>query len=135
MLYVLFVLVGLPALALLPAIAAQVFNHFTAKSLAARFNPSPRVFGPDAPPIALLSFLNWTAATEVAWLLMEVADDEAGCILLLLRKRHARQVLACLPPPRQEALEYWMDHPQAFTRQRQAYLARRFKRQLERATA
>jgi hypothetical protein len=133
--YLVFGLLGLAAVTMLPIAAAQVLNHYTAKGVASKFNPSPRVFGPDAPAIALLGFLRWTDATDVAWLLMGVDDDEAGCILLLLTNRHARRVLACLPPHRQESVGSWMEHPQAFTRQRQAYLARRFKRQLERATA
>lgn len=133
--YVVLAVIGIVALAVVPSLVAAVLNTFTSKLMAAKFNPSPRVFGPDAPPIALLAFLDWTPAEDVAWLLMSVADDEAACILLLLRRRHVEQVFACLPPPRQEAVGYWMAHPQPFTRQRQAYLARRFKRLLEKATA
>jgi hypothetical protein len=133
--YVVLAAIGIAALAVFPTMVAAVLNHFTSRAMAAKFNPSPRVYGPDAPPIALLAFLDWTPPEQVAWLLMSVAEDEAGCILLLLRKRHVNQIIACLPPPRQEAVVYWMEHPQPFTRQRQAYLARRFKRELQRATA
>jgi len=133
--YVVLAVIGVVALAVVPTFVAAVLNVFASKAMAAKFNPSPRVYGPDAPPIALLAFLDWTPATDVAWLLMNVADDEAAFILLLLRKKHVAQILACLPVQRHHAVSYWMEHPQPFTRQRQAYLARRFKRALEREKA
>ena len=108
----------------------KVFGGFLAD-----FSTAMRLYGGPAGELpSPLHVLEWGRADDVAEALAELSDEEVAQVLVRLRPRFARKLLARLPEHRHAWIGYWVDRPQPFPRRAQAALARRLKRRLGIAT-